>query len=81
MSPITLADNCERMARILADAPLAGLSMDEIQAITEKQPGDTWSLWTINYVLCAMRSHKQITFEKVRTRNGKVSKYSLKKGS
>lgn len=70
------ADDCERMLRILSDAPSGGLTMDEIQSVT--QAGEVWSLSTINDVLCAIRP--QIAVEKVRVRGKKLTKYSLKLG-
>ena len=74
----TRQDDCMRMRRILADAPAGGLSLSEIQAVTT-QTGETWSLRTINDVLCDIRS--QVTHEKVRERGqGKVTKYHLKRG-
>lgn len=77
MSPKpTHADDCERMLRILSDAPSGGLTMDEIQDVTHA--GETWSLSTINYVLCAIRP--QIVVEKVRVRGKKLTKYSIKTG-
>jgi hypothetical protein len=72
----TRADGCERMLRILSDAPMEGLSLDEIQAITAGQ-GDKLSLRSINDILCDLMGQTQ--HEKVRTRNGsKVTKYRLK---
>ena len=72
----THADDCMRLLRILADAPLGGLSLDQIQAAT-KSTGETWSLRTINDVLCAVRA--QVVFGKVYVRGiGRVTKYELK---
>jgi hypothetical protein len=72
----THADDCSRLLRILADAPVEGLSLDEIQAVTERT-GEKWSLRTVNDVMCSIRA--QVAHEKVRVRGqGKVTKYRLK---
>jgi hypothetical protein len=74
----TLADDCERMVRILADAPIDGFSLDEIR---EKTLGsdDPWSLRTINDVLCELRMKQgAVSCHKIRVRHGKVTKYFLR---
>jgi hypothetical protein len=73
----TRADDCERMLRILIEAPPEGLSLDEIQAVTEQQ-GEKLSLRTINIILVDLMG--QIRSEKVRGRRGqKVTKFNLKR--
>ena len=72
----TRADDLAFMLRILTDAPVEGLSLDEIQART-KEAGDQLSLRTINLLLCDLMG--QLRHEKVRVKGGsKVTKYSLK---
>lgn len=71
------ADDCERLLRLLSDAPAGGLTMDEIQTVTA-QSGEPWSLATINDVLCAIRP--QIAVEKVRQRGKKLTRYGIKLG-
>lgn len=72
----THQDDLERMLRILADAPAGGISIEEIQKVTAAT-GETWSFRTINGLLCDLMS--QVAHEKIRTRTGKVTKYSLKR--
>jgi hypothetical protein len=72
----THADDCERMLRILSDAPSGGLSIEAIHAITEKHPGDRWSFRTINTILLGLGS--QVAHAKVRERHSKVTKYFLR---
>lgn len=73
---MSLANDCERLLRILADATSEGLSIPQIQVTTEKA-GEAWSYRTVNEVLCAIRP--QIEHEKVRVRGqGKVCLYRLK---
>lgn len=79
MSKPTLADDCARIIRLLADAPIEGLSLDEIQIRTGNDGHERWSLRTINSVLCSLGN--QVTHSKLRTRNGKVTKYQLRKGN
>lgn len=72
----TRAEDCERMLRILIESPEGGLSLDEIQAVTERQ-GDKLSLRTINTILCDLMG--RIRHEKVRgPRGAKVTRFSLK---
>ena len=78
MSKPNHADDCERLLRILADAPAEGLSKEEIQAVTDRTD-EAWSLHTINTLLCDLRP--QVAFEKVNVRGRKVTKYSLKRAS
>lgn len=76
MSKPTHQDDCERMLRILSDAPIDGLSLDEIQAVTSRT-GETWSITTINDVLCSIMG--QIVNQKIRVKGGKkITKYMLK---
>ena len=78
MSVHTLADDCERMVRILVDAPIEGYSLEEIR---EKTLGSTdpWSLHTVNTILCELRMKQgAVTCEKIRRKSGKVTVYKLK---
>lgn len=71
----TRADDCERVLRILSDAPSGGLSLDEIQAVTVAT-GEKWSLRTVNAVLCDLGN--QVGHEKTRIKSGKVTKFFIK---
>lgn len=72
---MTQQDDMARMLTILADAPLEGMSLDEIQAAT--MTGEKWSLRTINDVLVSLG--RQVRNEKIRMKTGrKVIKYSLR---
>lgn len=71
----TYSDDCERLIRILSDAPTGGLSMDEIYAITTASD-DPWSYRTINRLLCDLSS--QVSHAKVRVKHASVVKYDLK---
>lgn len=77
-SSLTLADDCERMVGILADAPSDGLSLDEIREKTLNS-GDPWSLATVNDILCELRFKRgAVQCHKLRVRHAKVTKYFLK---
>lgn len=78
MSRQSYADDCERILRILMDAPPGGLSLDEIIAVTSKSD-DPWSSRTVNSLLCDLSP--QVACVKARVRNRKVSKYELKNRS
>ena len=73
----TLADDYARLLGILADAPSEGLSIEDIQRVTNS--GETWSFRTINSLLCGLGS--QITHEKSRIKNVKATRYKLKRPS
>jgi hypothetical protein len=64
----------DRMLVILANAPVGGLSLDEIQKATEV--GEKWSLRTINTVLCDLGT--RVSFTKIRVRHNKVTKYQIR---
>lgn len=53
MSKPTIADDCARLAKILADAPKEGMSYVEIQAECLRT-GESWSFRTITETLCAL---------------------------
>src|SRR5262249_20242071 len=73
------ADDCERVLRILMEAPRGGMSLDEIKART-RETGEEWSLRTVNATLVALGN--QVGHQKVReSKGGKVTKYYLKVGS
>ncbi len=72
----TFADDCERLLRILIDAPETGITVDEIQAKTEGTD-DLWSLRTVNGVLTELVLHKRAAFTKGRERGVKVTRYHL----
>jgi hypothetical protein len=80
MSKPTLADDCERLIRILEAGPPEGMSLVEIQDVMgDGLTPEIWSLHTINNTLCALGN--QVQFEKVRVSRKKVTKFRLKKGS
>jgi transcription initiation factor IIE alpha subunit len=69
------------MVRILADAPVDGLSLDEIREKTLSSD-DPWSLRTVNDILCDLRMNQGvISCHKIRVRQGKITKYFLKVNS
>lgn len=67
---MSLADDCERLAMVLAEGPKEGLTMTEINERTG------WTLVLINAILCALG--KQVGFEKGRQNRKKVTRYFLK---
>ena len=71
----TLADDYARLLGILADAPPEGLSIEDIQHVTNS--GETWSFRTINSLLCGLGS--RISHEKTRIKNVKATRYKLKR--
>jgi hypothetical protein len=84
MSKPTLADDCERLIRILEAGPPEGMSLVAIQDAMDAEVWadsykSVWSLHTINNTLCALRD--KVEFQKVRESRTKVTKYRLKKGS
>ena len=81
MSIHSLANDCERMVRILVDAPTEGLSLEEIRQKTLGSD-DPWSLRTVNDILCELRMKQgAVTCEKARRKTGKVTLYRLKGNS
>lgn len=70
----TRADDFSRLMGILRDAPPCGLSMEEIQKTTEA--GEKWSYRTINDLLVGLGS--RVKCEKIRTKQGKVAKYTMR---
>lgn len=76
MSDRTHADQIERMVRILSDAPVEGLSLDDIQDATIAS-GERLSLREINLLLCDMGG--KVGHEKTRVKGvGKVTRFFLK---
>lgn len=71
----SLRDDYSRLIMILAAAPHGGISLDEIQQATIT--GEKWSLRTINDLLCGL-GNNMVAHEKIRTKSGKVTKYSLR---
>ncbi len=67
---MSLADDCEQLVRVLADAPKGGLTMSEIHEATG------WSLVLVNDILCALG--KAVAFSKGREQRRKVTRYFLK---
>lgn len=79
MTTPTHADDCERILRILMDAPPGGLSMEEILLATSQKGGEPWSFRTINGLLSDLSS--QVEHAKVRVKSKNVIKYSIKNRS
>ncbi len=71
----TRQDDLLTLIRILAEAPMGGRSIAEIQEATTAR-GDTWSFRTINDLLCGLVD--RVKHEKVRVKSGKVTKYQLR---
>lgn len=69
-----LIEDIKRMSGILQSAPAGGLSLEEIQKVTED--GEKLSFRTINDVLCQMGN--RVKFEKVRVNQRRVTKYTLR---
>lgn len=69
-------DDLIRLIRILADGPMAGLSIEMIQGMTTAT-GETWSFRTINSLLCDL-GNSRVKHEKIRTKSGKVTMYQLR---
>ncbi|SIO37731.1 hypothetical protein SAMN05444166_4213 [Singulisphaera sp. GP187] len=74
----THQDDLARMLRILSDAPTEGMSIEEIQDLTATTD-DPWSQRTINSLLCDLG--RQVSNEKVRSKSGKATKYSIRRAS
>lgn len=78
MSKPTLADDCSRMIKILADAPKEGLSYQEIADVCIAT-GEAWSFRTITQTLCALG--RKITSEKNRPQGKlKATRFRLNTG-
>lgn len=69
---MSLADDCELLVKVLSDAPKGGLTMTEINEKTG------WTIVLVNDILCALG--KAVVFTKVREKNRKVTRYSLRDG-
>lgn len=68
-------DDLIRLIKILTDAPVGGLSLEEVQDATTRT-GEHWSLRTINDLMCELRP--KVKCEKVKVGSKKVTRYTLR---